>query len=223
MSYSFQTGLSGLREKLDEKMEHDVNRDLLLHVCCACCLCAPLEAFREEGVEVTGYFYNPNIHPLLEFRRRLKALRVFQEGDPIQIMYCEDYGLRDYLKKVDFEGSDRCKDCYTMRVEETARYAKENGFSSFCSTLLFSKHQNHEQVRTICEDASARYGVRFEYRDYRHLSQKSHEMAKKKMLYQQSYCGCIFSEYERYKDTTRFLYKEDVAAREEVLSEKCCC
>ncbi len=203
-------------------MEHAVRRDLLLHVCCACCLCAPLKALRKEGIEITGYFYNPNIHPLLEFRRRLKTLRVFQESDPIQIIYCEDYGLRDYLKNVDFEGADRCKDCYTLRVTETARYAKENGFRSFSSTLLFSMRQNHEQVRTICEEASAQYGIRFEYQDYRHLSQESHEIAKKKMLYMQSYCGCIFSEYERYKDTTRFLYKKDTAEKEEAPSERCC-
>lgn len=204
-------------------MEHVVSRDLLLHVCCACCLCAPLEALRKEGMKVTGYFYNPNIHPLLEFRRRLKALRVFQESDPIQIIYCEDYGIRDYLKNVNFEGSDRCKDCYILRVRETARYAKENGFNAFSSTLLFSVHQNHEQVRTICEETSEQYGIRFEYRDYRHLSQESHEVARKKMLYLQSYCGCIFSEYERYRDTTRFLYKKDTAEKKEAPSEKCCC
>lgn len=153
-------------------------------------------------------------------------MRVFQESDSIQIIYCEDYGLRDYLKNVNFEEPNRCKDCYILRTTETARYAKENGFSSFSSTLLFSIHQNHEQVRTICEEAAARYDIRFEYRDYRHLSQKSHEIAKKKMLYQQSYCGCIFSEYERYKDTTRFLYKKDAAEKEDPAlggSERCCC
>ncbi|HLG29783.1 MAG TPA: epoxyqueuosine reductase QueH, partial [Candidatus Brocadiales bacterium] len=110
-----------------------------------------------------------------------------------------------------------------LRTAETARYAKENGFSSFSSTLLFSIHQNHEQIRALCEEASVQYGIRFEYRDYRHLSQESHEIAKKKMLYLQSYCGCIFSEYERYKDTTRFLYKKDTAEKEEAPSERCCC
>lgn len=203
-------------------MGRDINEDLLLHICCACCLCAPLEEFAKEGFEVTGYFYNPNIHPLLEFRRRMKALRVYQESNPIRIIYHEEYGLRDYLKNVDYEGTDRCKDCYTLRVRETARYAKENGFSSFSSTLLFSKHQDHEQVRTICEEASNRHGIKFTYRDYRHLTQKSHEIAKRKMLYQQSYCGCIFSEYERYKDTTRHLYKKDIVEKLEAHAIKCC-
>src|SRR5574337_1822906 len=84
--------------------------NLLLHICCACCLCAPLNELRKEGFKVTGFFYNPNIHPLLEFRKRLKALRVFQESDPIKVIYHEDYGIKEYLKNVDYEGNDRCAD-----------------------------------------------------------------------------------------------------------------
>src|SRR3972149_4170314 len=148
--------------------------NLLLHICCACCLCAPLNELRKEGFEVTGLFYNPNIHPFLEFRRRLKALRVFQESDPIPVIYYEEYGIREYLKNVDYEGDDRCADCYALRLKFTADYAKGNGFDAFTSTMLFSVYQNHEQL---------------------------------KMIYRQGYCGCVFSEYERYKDTTRELYK----------------
>src|SRR3989337_2053345 len=78
--------------------------NLLLHICCACCLCAPLNELRKEGFRVTGLFYNPNIHPFLEFRRRLKALRVFQESDPIPVIYHEEYGIREYLKNVIMKG-----------------------------------------------------------------------------------------------------------------------
>jgi len=74
--------------------------NLLLHICCAGCLCAPLDELRSEGLKVHGYFYNPNIHPLLEFRKRLKAVHIFQESDPIGIDYCEEYGLREYLSEV---------------------------------------------------------------------------------------------------------------------------
>src|SRR3990167_6079559 len=128
--------------------------NLLLHICCACCLCAPLNELRKEGFRVTGFFYNPNIHPFLEFRRRLKALRVFQESDPIPVVY-----------------------------------------------------QNHEQLKMISENLSRGYEINFVYRDYRYLSECSHDIARKKMIYRQGYCGCVFSEYERYKDTTRELYK----------------
>lgn len=181
--------------------------NLLLHICCACCLCAPLNELRKEGFNVTGLFYNPNIHPLLEFRRRLKALRVFQESDPIPVIYCEDYGLREYLKNVNYGGDDRCADCYTMRLKFTSAYAKGKGFDAFTSTMLFSVYQNHEQLKTFSEDLAKKYGIDFIYRDYRHLSECSHDIARKKMIYRQGYCGCIFSEYERYKDTTRELYK----------------
>ena len=179
----------------------------MLHICCACCLCAPLNELRKEGFEVTGLFYNPNIHPFLEFRRRLKALRVFQESDPIPVVYQEEYGIREYLKNVNYEGDDRCADCYTLRLKFTADYAKRNGFDTFTSTMLFSVYQNHEQLKMISENLSREHEINFVYRDYRHLSECSQDIARKKMIYRQGYCGCIFSEYERYKDTTRELYK----------------
>lgn len=181
--------------------------NLLLHVCCAVCLCAPLEELRREKIHVHGYFYNPNIHPLLEFRKRLKAVRIFQESDPIIVDYCEEYGLMEYLKEVDYEGNDRCGDCYRLRLRTTACYAKEKGFDAFCSTLLFSKHQDHDKIMKMGEDIAGKTGIPFVYRDYRHLCECSREIAGRKMLYKQSYCGCIFSEYERYKDTTRNLYE----------------
>lgn len=181
--------------------------NLLLHICCACCLCAPLNELRKEGFRVTGLFYNPNIHPFLEFRRRLKALRVFQESDPIPVIYHEEYGIREYLKNVNYKGDDRCADCYALRLKFTADYAKRNGFDTFTSTMLFSVYQNHEQLKMISENLSREHEINFVYRDYRHLSECSQDIARKKMIYRQGYCGCIFSEYERYKDTTRELYK----------------
>lgn len=181
--------------------------NLLLHICCACCLCAPLNELRKEGFKVTGLFYNPNIHPFLEFRRRMKALRVFQESDPIPVIYHEDYGIKEYLKNVGYEGDDRCADCYAMRLKFAVNYAKGNGFHAFTSTMLFSVYQNHGQLKMLSENLSKEYGIDFVYRDYRHLSDCSHDIARKKMIYRQGYCGCIFSEYERYKNTTRELYK----------------
>jgi hypothetical protein len=173
-------------------------------------LCAPLNELRKEGFNVTGLFYNPNIHPLLEFRRRSKALRVFQESDPIPVIYCEDYGLREYLKNVNYEGEDRCADCYVMRLRYTVAYAQKNGFDAFTSTMLFSVYQNHEQLKLFSENLSKEYGVGFVYRDYRYLSECSYDIARKKMIYRQGYCGCMFSEYERYKDTTRELYRGNI-------------
>ena len=202
--------------------------NLLLHICCAGCLCAPLDELRSEGLKVHGYFYNPNIHPLLEFRKRLKAVHIFQESDPIKIDYCEEYGLREYLSEVNYEGDNRCGDCYRLRLRTTAHHAKVKGFDSFCSTLLFSKQQDHEMIREMGEQIAEQVGIPFEYRDYRHLCECSQRIAKKKMLYRQSYCGCIFSEYERYENTTRNLYegwklKENLASGNTQNEEKLNC
>lgn len=184
---------------------------LLLHICCAPCLCAPLEELRNNGIEITGYFYNPNIHPLLEFRRRLKSVKVFQESSPLPVHYCEDYGLEEFLRSVGHSasGGQRCKDCYHLRLTATARYARAQGLDAFSTALLFSAHQKHELLRQVGEEVSQQEGIPFYYVDYRHLYPKSHELAKKRCLYLQSYCGCIFSEYERYAPTTKYLYKGD--------------
>lgn len=194
---------------------------LLLHICCAPCICAPMEELvhlRKEGLEIEGYFYNPNIHPLLEFRRRLKAVKVYEstEKGPLPIHYCEDYGLEEFLRTVVNETPKRCEDCYSMRLLSTARYAKEHGFDAFSTALLFSTHQKHELVKKAGEEASRLVGIPFYYMDYRHLYEKSHTMAKKLCLYLQSYCGCIFSEYERYAPTTKYLYKGDGERTERV-------
>ncbi|GJQ49990.1 epoxyqueuosine reductase QueH [Candidatus Kuenenia stuttgartiensis] len=180
---------------------------LLLHICCACCLCAPLNELKKEGFAVTGFFYNPNIHPLLEFRRRIKALRVFQEKNPVKIIFNEEYGLRDFLKNVNYEGGNRCADCYAMRLDCAASYAKKHTYDAFTSTMLFSRYQDHVQLKEISERLSKEKEIPFLYRDYRYLSEHSNEIARKNMIYRQGYCGCVFSEYERYKDTTRELYK----------------
>ena len=99
-----------------------------------------------------------------------------------------------------------------MRLKYTASYAKRAGFDAFTSTMLFSVYQNHEQIKLFSENIARECGVRFVYRDYRPLSECSQEIAKKKMLYRQGYCGCVFSEYERYKDTAREVYKGSGAA-----------
>lgn len=183
---------------------------LLLHLCCAVCLAAPIKKLKKEGLNVTGYFYNPNIHPLLEFRKRVTALKVLCEGEPLETIYESDYGLDEYLAKVDFRGSDRCGDCYSLRLERTAQFAKENRFDAFTSTLLFSRHQDHEKIKLLGTEIGTNAGVSFAYFDYRYLADESRDIAGKRRIYRQAYCGCIFSENERYKDTTRNLYKKGI-------------
>jgi len=179
---------------------------LLLHICCAPCIAAPLAELRSGGTEVTGFFHNPNIHPLLEFRKRLRAVEVFAEQEKLELIGRPEYGLHDFLRQAgphacDGQGGARCAVCYRMRIDAAAALAREERFDAFTTSMLFSRHQNHELIRRLASDAAEREGVGFHYADLRHMADQSMEIARKRALYRQQYCGCIFSEYERYKDT----------------------
>lgn len=181
---------------------------VLIHICCAPCLYGPLESLRAEGMDLAGLFYNPNIHPFLEFRKRIKALRVFMESDNLPVKIIEDYGLHEFIAKVySPDRSVRCRSCYRIRLFRTAAEAHEQGFDAFTTTLLGSPRQDHDGVRAAGEQAAERNGLKFLYRDWRPLHDRSREMAQKRRLYLQQYCGCCFSEYERFRDTTRELYR----------------
>ncbi|MDZ7815684.1 MAG: epoxyqueuosine reductase QueH [Planctomycetota bacterium] len=185
-----------------------MTKKTVLHICCAVCLPGPLRALQEEGFEVTGYFFNPNIHPLLEFRKRIKAVKVMNERLHIPIVYDERYGLWEFLDDLDgnFRGG-RCELCYAHRLKRTARFAKENGFESFTSTLLVSHEQDYEKVVSAGLEAARGEGVDFLVRDFRRLAVEGKDYAKRNNIYRQQYCGCVFSEYERYHNTGKELYK----------------
>jgi len=180
---------------------------ILLHTCCAACAIGPWEWLAGEGHEVTALFYNPNIHPLIEFRRRLKALRVLQERMPIEAVFVEDYGLMEFMESVRWQGGQRCEDCYRLRLGHAARYAAAEGFEAFTTTLLSSTHQDLALLARVGRECAAREGVAFMDADWRSLAPESHARAKQLRLYMQNYCGCIFSEYERYKDTGKHIYR----------------
>jgi len=191
----------------------------LVHICCAPCLIGPLEALRAEGMELSGFFYNPNIHPFLEFRKRVKAVRVFLERDDLPVEIIEEYGLDQFVREVYAPTKRaRCENCLFLRLHRTAGRAREKGLESFTTTLLGSPDQDHALVREVGLRVAAATGVNFLYRDFRPLHERSHEAARQRQLYLQSYCGCCFSEYERYRDTTRELYRgggSDRAAKKE--------
>ena len=179
----------------------------LIHICCAPCLGGPLAALRDEGFEVEGVFHNPNIHPLLEFRKRMKAVQVFLESDPLRVTIDGEYGLARYMREaLPFEPG-RCARCYAARLDYTARLAAKRGIPAFTTTLLVSRHQKRDLVIAAGERAAEAAGVRFLDRDFRDLAEMSADIAKKRRLYRQQYCGCVFSEEERFRDTTRELYR----------------
>ena len=178
---------------------------ILCHVCCAECLLGPLDELR--GRAFTAFFYNPNIHPLIEFRRRLKAVQLLADQCSLELIADREYGLQQYLDQVDRRASDRCRQCYRQRLRRTAQVAAERGFEAFTTTLLVSTHQEHQAVREVGEEVARETGVPWAYFDWRPLAEAGHAEAKRRNLYRQQYCGCIFSEYERYKDTGLHLYR----------------
>ncbi len=171
---------------------------LLLHLCCAPCATYPLDVFQKEGLQVKGYFFNPNIHPFREFKNRLRAVELLAEKRQLAIDYHKEYGLKEYLRKVVFYEQKRCELCYGMRLVATAKHAKNIGAACFTTTLLYSRYQQHELIRRKAESVSEEYGIPFFYRDFREGWQKGIDMAIEMSLYRQSYCGCIYSEQERY-------------------------
>lgn len=180
--------------------------NLLLHMCCGPCSCYPVRVLRARGIEPTGYFFNPNIHPYREWDMRLKAAEEFAAKSDMRIITDKNYMLRDFLRRAltaEQAENGRCRMCYTWRLEETARYAAENGFDAFASTLFYSIYQQHGLMKEVAEHFAALYGVEFYYEDFRPGWQEGIDISREMGLYRQSYCGCIFSEEERYSRAVR--------------------
>ncbi len=171
---------------------------LLLHVCCAPCSTYTVTKLREQGIDVSGYFYNPNIHPYREFKKRLDTMKEFAAKIDFDLQTEDDYGLTEYLRKVVFNEKQRCSICYDMRLEKTAEQAAKTGADAFSSTLLYSRYQKHENIIATCNKMAEKYGVEFYYDDFRQGWQEGIDKAIEMDLYRQPYCGCIYSEQERY-------------------------
>ena len=168
---------------------------LLLHTCCAPCSVYCIKSLRQEGIEPTVYWFNPNIHPYTEYKARRDTLRQYTSSIGVQAIFEENYGLREFCKNVVDDLNNRCvKYCYRIRLEQTAKYAKENGYDTFSTTLLISPYQNHEALKKIGEEMAEKYGLEFLYRDFRPGFRQGQAEARELGLYMQKYCGCIFSE-----------------------------
>lgn len=171
---------------------------LLLHICCAPCAIYPVKELRSAGLDVTGLFFNHNIHPYTEYKLRMEALKTYSKMVELEVIYREEYLLEEFLTNVAGEPQGRCAYCYRSRLEEAARSAAELGFNSFTSTLLYSRYQNQDLIREFGVKLGERYGVKFHYEDFRTGWQEGITLSKEMGLYRQKYCGCIYSEKERY-------------------------
>ncbi len=172
---------------------------LLMHTCCAPCSVYCIDELRSEGIEPTVYWFNPNIHPYMEYKARRDCLKEYTKSIGVKAIFEENYGLRDFCKNVISDLENRCVNyCYKVRLEQTVKYAKENGYNSFSTTLLVSPYQKHEEIKKLGEKLEQKYGIKFVYRDFRVGFREGQAKARELGLYMQKYCGCIFSEEDRY-------------------------
>lgn len=177
--------------------------NLLIHVCCANCAIIPVKMLREQNHTVSGLFFNHNIHPYQEFRRRLDTVREYAGQVELPMDYREEYSLDEFLRNVADKPDWRCDYCYRSRLEETARTAAAEGLDGFTTSLLYSRYQQHERIREIGESLACVHGISFVYQDFRGGWREGIDKSKEMGLYRQQYCGCIYSERDRYCPTHR--------------------
>jgi len=169
---------------------------IVLHICCGVCAAGVVERLTSEGHQVLGLFYNPNIHPLEEYQRRLEvARRVARELDfPLEVgPYTPEEWLKETSSLADEpEGGRRCEVCFRLRLKQTYLYMKEHGWDAFATTLTISPRKSAEAVNRVGGEVG---GERFIARDFKKKEgfKRTIELAKKWALYRQNYCGCLYS------------------------------
>ncbi|MFA6548709.1 MAG: epoxyqueuosine reductase QueH [Candidatus Margulisiibacteriota bacterium] len=159
---------------------------LLLHTCCGPCTTYVYDCLKAD-FEVKGLFYNPNIHPQIEYERRLLTMEHYAAVVELEVIY--DKGNEEGLKPED------CENCYRVRLLKTAQYAARLGFEYFSTTLLISPYQKHDLLKKVGEKIALEIGVEFYYNDFRPGFSESQRMSKAMHLYRQKYCGCVGKDY----------------------------
>jgi len=180
-----------------------MKKKILIHTCCAPCFVAPYFYLKENmDFDIWGFWFNPNIHPYQEYQRRMETLQEFAEQENILMIWKDEYNLEDFLRKASFRENLRCNSCYYDRLKYTVIVAKKGDFDYFTTSLLYSKFQKHELIKEIGESLAKEYGIKFFYQDFRELWKQGITLSKQRKMYRQQYCGCIYSEYERFKKRT---------------------
>lgn len=175
---------------------------LFLHSCCAPCSSYTLE-YLSNYFEITVYYFNPNISPKEEFDKRFaeqkRLIDSLPATNPIKLVLGE-YDYNDFLQIARglenvAEGGERCFRCYRLRLESTARIAKEQGFDYFCTTLSISPLKNSQKINQIGYEVAQKYGIKWLPSDFKKREgyKRSIELSKEYNLYRQSFCGCVFS------------------------------
>lgn len=199
---------------------------ILLHMCCGPCAVMPVRELLRAGHEVAGWFYNPNIHPLAEYLRRREGAKRAAEIHGIPLLFPDaeldakpdagpdaglssgpdrqtgftapEYDVESWCRAALAHPQGRCFYCRASRFDAAAYTAKALGFDAFTSSLLYSRRQDHQGMREAGEQAAETFDISFLYQDFRPLWQDGIAASKDLGIYRQQYCGCVFSEQERY-------------------------
>lgn len=155
-----------------------------------------------------GLYYNPNIHPYQEYLRRLEGLEQVAEALDFEVIYLSEYDMEKYFREVVYRENQRCRVCYYMRLKRTAQVAKHGNFDAFTTTLLVSPFQNQDLIKEIGEQAGKEVGVPFLFQDFRSGFKETVNRSKEMGIYRQQYCGCIYSEKDRYTPRSRARQKQ---------------
>lgn len=195
-----------LEKIIEEAKKNGVTPSLLLHSCCAPCSSYCLE-YLSQYFRITVLYYNPNLYPAEEYERRVfeqrKLIAALPAKNKISLVEMkgepgEFYSAVRGLEQIK-EGGERCFACFRLRLERAAKYAKENDFDYFTTTLTISPLKNAAKLNEIGEAAGKKFGVRHLPSDFKKKNgyKRSVELSKIYGLYRQDYCGCVFSKRER--------------------------
>ncbi len=200
INYSLKT-----EQIIEENKREHILPSLLLHACCAPCSSACLE-YLNKHFNITIYYYNPNISPKAEFDKRLNEEKRLVSEMPLENNVDVIEGYYDYNEFLEIakgletvpEGGARCFKCYKLRLEKTAKLAKEKGFDYFCTTLSISPLKNSQKINEIGYEVAEEYGVKWLPSDFKKKEgyKRSIELSKEYDLYRQNFCGCVFSKRE---------------------------
>lgn len=194
--------------KKERRALHLKKDKIFLHICCAPCSIECINMLK-ENYDITGFWYNPNIHPYMEYKDRLEALKGYSSMIDLKVIYKDEYGLVEFTKNVIDVLDTRCTDyCYRVRLEETAKNAKELGYKFFTTTLLISPYQKHDKIKEIGKEIAKKYDIKFIYYDPRTNFRIGQNKARELNLYMQKYCGCVFSEEGRFLKNTKNITTE---------------
>lgn len=188
-------------DKITDSLNGDVPK-LFLHSCCAPCSSYTLE-YLSNYFDITAYYFNPNISPKAEFDKRYaeqkRLIEALPSKHPIKLV-CGEYDYNDFLKIAKGyenvpEGGERCFRCYRMRLESTAKLAKEQGFDYFCTTLSISPLKNSQKINEIGYEVAEKYGIKWLPSNFKKKEgyKRSIELSREYQLYRQNFCGCVFS------------------------------